>query len=312
MAFAPRLAASLMAALCLPPATAHAGKPRGTPAPAPQLFDSPAEALQAVILRRSPRVIALGEFHEVQGAPRVRSSLVHFRDELLPMLAPVASDLVLETWVTQGDCGHEEKQVVAQVAETTQRPETTETDLVKLIKRARALAVAPHILEMSCAGYRALLDDKGEVDYAKLLAAIARLLEKTVDAVRKERGPRETRAVLVYGGAVHNDLAPPRELRPFSYAPSLQKKTRGGLVAVNLFVPEFIERSEYMKAEPWYPQLAQVPPGKTALIRRGPASFIIVFARGVAAEAAAPAPDKPASGGAAKAAPPPDGGAAAR
>ena len=211
--------------------------------------------------------------------------------------ALLASDLVLETWVTQGNCGKEEKAVVAQVEQTTQRPESVESDLVKLVKRSRALAVEPHILEMSCPAYRALLDDKGEVDYTKLLAAIARLLEDKVDAIRKQRGPREARAVLVYGGAVHNDLSPSRVLRAFSYAPSLARKTKNGLVSINLYVPEFIERSDYLKAEPWYLQLASVPPGKTAVITRGPRSFIIVFPRGVpvedpAATPAAPTPPK--------------------
>lgn len=257
---------------------------RRPPMPPVALFDSPVEAMQRVLAGPMPRVLALGEFHEVEGGPKVRTSLQHFRDELLPMLAPLSSDLVLETWVTQGDCGKEEKAVVAKVEQTTQRPETVETDLVKLIKRSRALAVEPHILQMSCPTYRALLDDKGEVDFAKLLAAIARLLEAQVDAIRKERGPRETRTVLVYGGAVHNDLTPARELRAFSYAPSLARKTKNGLVSVNLYVPEFIERSDYLKAEPWYAQLAALPPGKTALLTTGPRSYIIVFSRGVPVE----------------------------
>src|SRR4051812_44840373 len=80
-----------------------------------ELFDSPIEALQSILLTRTPKVIGFGEFHEIEGAPKVRSSLVHFRDELLPMLAPLASDLVLETWVTQGNCGKEETEVVEQV-----------------------------------------------------------------------------------------------------------------------------------------------------------------------------------------------------
>lgn len=286
----PALAAAVAAALALlagstPSVSAARGPKKGPPAP--RLFDSPVEALQAVLAGPTPRVIGFGEVHEISGGPRVRSSLVHFRDELLPMLAPLASDLVLETWVTQGNCGKEEQAVVGQVEETTQRPETVETDLVKLVKRTRALGVAPHILEVSCAEYRALLDDKGEVDYEKLLLAIARLLEKKVDAIRKERGPREARAVLVYGGSVHNELDPPRELRPFSYAPSLAKKTKNSLVSVNLFVPEFLERNDYLKQQRWYAQLASVPPDKTALIQRGPRSFVIVFPRGVAAEAPA-------------------------
>src|SRR5947209_18448964 len=124
-------------------------------------FASPAAAL-ASLLGAHPRVIAFGEYHEIKGAAPAKSAIAHFQEELLEPLAQGGSDLIVETWVTEGNCGKQEKEGVAEVAETTQRPETTESEVVTLMKRAKAAHVQPHILTLTCAAYRALLDDKGE------------------------------------------------------------------------------------------------------------------------------------------------------
>src|SRR5437773_32913 len=78
-------------------ATLLASATTGAAPPALQPFDSPAAALQS-LLSQKPRVIAFGEYHEIEGAARVRSSLDHFLAELFPSLTSLASDLILETW----------------------------------------------------------------------------------------------------------------------------------------------------------------------------------------------------------------------
>ena len=91
-----------------------------------------------------------------------------------------ASDLVVETWITKGDCGATEKKVVKQVETTTQRPEATEDEVVTLIKRAKTDGLQPHILELSCAEYRAIEPKDGEVDYEKLLGVITEKLRRAI------------------------------------------------------------------------------------------------------------------------------------
>ena len=59
--------------------------------------------------------------------------------------------------------------------------------------------------------------------------------------------------VIVYGGALHNDLAPPAERAAWSYAPELAAKSGGKLVAIDLFVPEMITDDASWKAFAWYP-----------------------------------------------------------
>src|SRR5438477_3029614 len=88
-------------------------------------FDSPSAAVDS-LLARKPRVIGFGEYHEIEGATaggrKIRSAIKRFTDELLDGLAPLASDLILETWVTEGRCGKKEKEVVQKVEKDTKRP----------------------------------------------------------------------------------------------------------------------------------------------------------------------------------------------
>jgi hypothetical protein len=120
-----------------------------TPAPRARSVPSVAAAVEQLLARR-PRVVAFGELHQTSATLGVPSSLQHFTGELLTVLAPRASDLVVETWVAQGKCGKVEKAVVADVARTTERPAQTEDQVLTLIQRARAAGVKPHILGISC------------------------------------------------------------------------------------------------------------------------------------------------------------------
>ena|SRR5258706_1438907 len=239
-------------------------------------FDSPAEALASIVATR-PRVIAFGEYHEVKGAPKVPSAIARFTAELLPRVAAIASEIVVETWVTEGHCGKQEEKVVAQVEETTKRPETTEDEVVTLLKRAKAVGLQPNILQVSCKEYRALLDENGELDVVKLLREITILLQRKT--IERMRAAPADHAVLIYGGALHNDVYPRKELRQFTFARELGRAAGGRYLEVDLYVPEYIELDKQITSEPWYKSLAAQPRDKTTLVKRGPTSYIVVFPR---------------------------------
>jgi hypothetical protein len=249
----------------------------GPAAPTLRTFDSPAEALRAA-LAGGARVIAFGEYHEIEGAaPGIHSAIARFAEELLEVVQDDASDLVVETWVTEGNCGKQEKQVVREVEETTKRPEATESEIVKLIKRAKANGVQPHILQLSCKDYQALLDDKNEIDYVRLLATVTDLLRKKI--IERLKAGDKNKTILVYGGALHNDVYPRAELKAFTFAPQIAKATKGRYREIDLYVPEYIEHDKNITAEAWYPSLLKADADKTALVRRGASSYIIVFPR---------------------------------
>jgi hypothetical protein len=113
------------------------------------------------------------------------------------------------------------------------------------------------------------------------LELIARLslaqAERLVDRDARSDADRG-KMVVVYGGMLHNDLAPPRESARWSYAPSLAAHVGGRFVAVDLVVPEFIGDDETWSSLAWWPLYSRSRLGaKATLFRTGERSFVIVF-----------------------------------
>jgi hypothetical protein len=240
-------------------------------------FDSES-AIFKQLLDEKPRVIAFGEYHESKGGAKARSAIARFTTELLAEVAPRASDLIVETWVAAGNCGKAETQAVAKVEEHIQRPETTESEVVTLLKRGKTLGLAPHILTVTCDEYKSIQPDGGDIDYIKMLSIITVGLKRQIDAALKKSPPEK--AVLVYGGALHNDLHPRAELRDFTFGPEVRDEVGGRYLEVDLYVPEFIETDKEIVKEPWYPiYKKRAKPGKPTLVKRGAGSYIVVFPR---------------------------------
>ena len=264
---------------------------KAAPVPTATVHASAVAALNSILAEYAsrngpPLVLALGEYHETNADAqkkkgKVPSALRRFSEQLLPVLSPVTSDLILETWITDGNCGKQETAAVQDVQKTTQRPEKTEDELVTLVKQAKTAGITPHILKLSCTDYKSLTAS-GEVDYEKLLKLVTELLQKKiVDVTRRREKDGGHRHVLVYGGALHNDLVPKPELAPFSFGPAMQKEFAAGFVELDLYVPEFVDRDEAMKKEPWYAiYKKKARPGQTVVVRRAPGSFILLFPRG--------------------------------
>ncbi len=257
-------------------------------------FPTAGGALQHILRKSDPAVVGFGEFHQKTGTAATLSALERFSRELLPVIAGRTSDLVVETWVSTGDCGKAEKRVTQNVDKVSERPAETENETVKLIKKAAALGVQPHVMELRCEDYEKL-QAEGEVDYLALLELVGRRLgEKAKQAVvfrdskraeAKEKGaPAEAaKMVAVYGGAVHNDARPAEMWKSVTFGPDLEKFTSDRYVEIDLYVPEFIEGSDNVKQEKWYPVFeANVSTEKTLVIELDESSYIIVFRKGVA------------------------------
>ena len=269
--------------------------------PTLQYYRSARRAFQRVLARR-PLVLGIGEYHEKKDGPCVASSLRHFIDSLFPLVRRSLSDLVLETWITSGKCGDSEQTVVEDVEKTTKRPQATENEIMFLMRRAKQSQVKTHILEMSCEDYRTLTS-KQDVDYAKFLTMTRRQLEAKALAVLAVRRDPVKRAVddsmiamaqgsrragkrdliIIYGGALHNDIQPDREHQPYAYGPVLARKTQGRYVELDLFVPEYIERDQTLLArQPWFKSFRkQKRTRKSLLVRRSKNSYVLVLPHGV-------------------------------
>jgi len=84
--------------------------------------------------------------------------------------------------------------------------------------------------------------------------------------------------VLVYGGALHNDLYPRRALRAYAFGPAIWELLHGDYREIDLYVPELVERLPSMRAEPWFSVWRRAArPGETIVIPRSAGSTIVVF-----------------------------------
>lgn len=253
----------------------------GVPSCAPcTVVPTPLAGFQRV-LERKPGILAVGEYHEINGSPKVPSAIRRFTRDLLPALEGRVTSLVVETWMLSGKCGAAEKQATAAVAKTTQRPDTTEDEVTTLMDRTYKMGVKNHILLIDCDDYRSMIDDAGELDgEASLLLVRRKVEEKALDAIEKEEGGTPEKLLLLYGGAIHNDLEPLPQWKAFSFGPSLAQQTGGQVVELDLLVPEYVATDEDLLKEPWFSgAMALANAGKTVLINPHPSVYLLLFPR---------------------------------
>jgi hypothetical protein len=265
-------------------------RPPAEEPPVAALYPSIESAL-AVIAAPAPNgppiVLGVGELHQTADLAAIPSSLSRFTREIWPLIAARVSDLIVETWVTDGACGKAESATVGSVAKTTERPAATEDEIVALLRRARDAGARPHVLTVSCADYRLLSPGAGKprgaaaaFDFERMLGLIRRKLEAKVGEVlaTRDRTDNGRKIVVVYGGALHNDLYPYPLLGAFSYAPSIFRATLGRYRELDLYVPEYLERNPALRREPWFAAWrAAARPGQIVVIRRSRDSLILIF-----------------------------------
>jgi hypothetical protein len=243
-------------------------------------YDSPRDAfLQAIA--GDPLVLAIGEVHAPKDAS-VPSAAARFTDDLLPALAGRASDLLLELMRPPSACLDAAAEVRRMEEPVTSRhAETAQDEYITMGERARALGIVPDLLRPTCADMEAMREaspgdflDVSLSTIARLSRAqAARLIDR--DALSDaDRG----KLVVLYGGALHNLLAPdlasadsgPR----WSYARELQAQVHGRFVALDLVVPEFVSDDAAWRSLPWWPLYDRARRGarfgqKAVLLARG-------------------------------------------
>lgn len=260
----------LLLACTDPPPPAEPPAPAESAVPPHQVLPGLADAVR-VVLGESPRVLGVGEAHATIDGPPVKSAMARFTSDALPVLAPRTTDLVLETWRLDGRCGAQEEQVAAKVETETKRPEATKSELVLLVEAAVAANVRPHDLALSCDEYAALLDPQGEVVYGALLKLLTgKLGEFAVAGMEKPDA-----SLVLYGGAVHNDLTPGDGLADYTYGPAAAAK--GAYTELDLYVPEVLRATPSLVEPAWAPLLDQAGPHHVILFPRGPRSWVVLL-----------------------------------
>jgi len=281
-----RLILALVLAACsrTPPPVPKNDVPDATPAPpkvlTPQRFATASEAFRFVLASAPADVIAIGEAHAQRGTETIASSTKRFTETLLPLVAPRASDVVVELWAPDPKCTKEVKAVAsAQRPVVEAQAETNQNEYLTLGTRAKAAGMTPWLLRPTCDDF-AMLADAGDDAVAAMLGLVKRLTQTKLTQLyqrnRQEAGT--TKLVLAYGGALHNDLAPPEATREFSFGPELDQLTGGRYIELDLIVPEFVKKSPTWEKLPWYPAFEAEPASdKTRVFTTGPRSFVLVF-----------------------------------
>jgi hypothetical protein len=245
-------------------------------------YDSAREAfLGALEQAGAPVAVGVGEVHAPKGAT-VPSAARRFMDDLLPALAGRVSDLLVELMMPPGGCVDAVAEVRRDQAPVTSRHAETDADeYVAMGGRARAAGMVPDMLRPTCADMDAIQqagDDVIDVSLrtiARLSGAQAAVLVDRDARSEADRG----KIVLLYGGALHNDLSPAPEFARWSYAPELDAHVQGRFAAIDLVVPEFIGLDETWARLPWWPHYDKRRLGRKAtLFRTGPRSFTLIFA----------------------------------
>ncbi|HEY5949523.1 MAG TPA: hypothetical protein VIV40_28710 [Kofleriaceae bacterium] len=223
-----------------------------------------------MILAENPRpqVYAIGEYHQTRNAISSTSPLTRFTRDIIGMLEPFADHLVVEAWLDASCWGTTSDQVFA----ATERTKTTQMEVMRLMNHSRKLHLQAHTLPMTCIEYDAVVDASGHVDFLLLLELITdKLAETTRSLLAKDR------AVIVYGGALHNDLYPRWPLETLSYAKSLSTELGGHVLEIDLVVPEIVASMEMIRSEPWFPLLGRASPKRVIVWQRGPASYVVIL-----------------------------------
>jgi len=252
-------------------------------------YDSPREAfLQALSAAGDPLVLGLGEAHAPKGAT-VPSAARRFTGDLLPVLAGRASDLLLELMMPPDGCLNAVAEVRREQEPVISRQaEANPDEYVLMGERARQLGIVPDMLRPTCGDMDAIehADASDVIDLslttiARLSCAQAARLADRDALSDADRG----KIVVVYGGALHNDLSPTPETARWCYAPQLDAHVGGRFAALDLVVPEFIGLDATWARLPWWPHYDKTRLGRKAtLFRTAPRSFVLVF------PAAAPSP----------------------
>jgi hypothetical protein len=244
-------------------------------------FDTPERAFRW-ILAKEPLVLAVGEAHAQRGTENIASSTKRFTEMLLPIAAPNASDIVVELWAPDPKCVKEVKQVAsAQKPVTEVQAATNQNEYVTLGTSAKKEGMTPWLLRPTCDDFSALAD-AGDDAVGAMLALVKRLTQtKVTQLFQRNNAAAVPKMVLAYGGALHNDLAPPETTKEYSFGPDLDRLAGGRYVELDLIVPEYVNKSAVWEKLPWYASFeadrAFGPVDKTTLYVLGDRSFALIF-----------------------------------
>ncbi|MBA3451759.1 MAG: hypothetical protein H0T42_01535 [Deltaproteobacteria bacterium] len=230
------------------------------------------------IIPADARVIGLGELHNRVDRAAVRSALAVFT-AALPSIGDRLSDLIVETWIVDPNCGKTAVAATQKMETEVKRPEATKSEIALLAEAAKAAKVQPHAMKLSCADYKTLVPN-GEVDALAMLTLTTRELKRIAISavVHRDKDPAHRPWIAVYGGALHNDRFPDKAIAEWSYAAAVDKVSKDRYVEIDLIVPELAAADSVSRKQPWY-SLVETAGDWVQVWKRGDRSFVVILAK---------------------------------
>jgi hypothetical protein len=239
-------------------------------------FASVAQAMQSIVSMAAtdsmplPSTFAVGEYHPTSKQHARVPPITWFYRDMLPALCGQACHLLLETWTDDLQWTRSYRSVSRQIAVAIDRPKSA---LAAMSAMPALPAMQLHMLSLPYVQQQALLDAKGHVDFFRLLVTIT---EKLGDAAIElsQRAPKHN--VIIYGGAIHNDLYPAWGLGIFSYAGNVAQHTDSQVVEIDVVVPEIVGDNHELRRQDWFLLLKAANPHSAILYQRGLRSFVLI------------------------------------
>jgi hypothetical protein len=236
-------------------------------------YRSTHEAMGAILDEVSnTHVYAIGEYHPTRTSVARTSPLARFTTDIVEMLEPRAQHLIVEAWLDDTCRSTDAEAVQMQVLRVTNRSPAQATDLQALLAASKTMKIQTHGLPMTCIEHASVLDGQGKVDFLRLLLLVTEKLNDTTRTM-----VASGRDVIVYGGALHNDLYPPWPLDELSYAAPLAQQLGGGVLEIDLVVPEIVAPMAMVRREGWFPLLSRAAPDRVIVWNRGPNSYVVIL-----------------------------------
>lgn len=247
------------------------------PVPPPGMYADLGAALVAII-PADARVVGFGELHNRVDRAAVRSSLALFT-AALPAFGDRVSDLIVETWIVDPNCGKTAVAATQKMETEVKRPEATKSEIALLADAAKAAKIQPHAMKLSCADYQTLVP-KGEVDALAMLTLTTRELKRIAISavVHRDKEPEHRPWIALYGGALHNDRFPDKAVAEWSYAAAVDKVTKDHFVEIDVIVPELAAADSVSQKQPWF-SLVESAGDWISVWKRNERSFVVITAK---------------------------------
>jgi hypothetical protein len=242
-------------------------------------FAQAEDAIAYLMRETAPVVLAVGEIHAQKGLALKASPTQRF-SALLPLFCGNSRHIVIELMTGRNDCGDNRVEQVqkAEKPVTQAQATTNQNDFFELGNVAKLNHIQPHALTPTCDEFRSILAAKDQDIARRLELTATRTADLAEELLARSAAAKGTPYVILYGGAMHNDMLPLEGREGFSYGPRLDVSSQHRTTELDIVLREQVKDTESFQRLPWFPHFrADGLDKQFILYRLGPKSFTLIY-----------------------------------